>query len=82
MMGVESGEFPVKLFISIVFLFILLAVAFVFGSQNEQLIELNYIIAKSEISVSQAVSLFTFIGFLIGFVISTLFSMARRLKRK
>ncbi|WP_169303061.1 lipopolysaccharide assembly protein LapA domain-containing protein [Thalassotalea mangrovi] len=71
-----------KLFISIVFLFILLAVAFVFGSQNEQLIELNYIIAKSEISVSQAVSLFTFIGFLIGFVISTLFSMARRLKRK
>lgn len=71
-----------KLFISVVFLFILLAVAFVFGSQNEQLIELNYIVAKAEISVSQAVSLFTFIGFLIGVLISTLFSFKRRLQRK
>lgn len=71
-----------KLFISVVFLFILLAVAFVFGSQNEQLIELNYIVAKTEISVSQAVSLFTFIGFLIGFVMSSLFSLTRRLKRR
>ncbi|QDP01122.1 lipopolysaccharide assembly protein LapA domain-containing protein [Thalassotalea sp. PS06] len=71
-----------KLFISVVFLFILLAVAFVFGSQNEQLIELNYIVAKTEISVSQAVSLFTFIGFLIGFVMSSLFSLTRRFKRR
>ncbi|TLU68098.1 DUF1049 domain-containing protein [Thalassotalea litorea] len=72
----------VKLFISVVFLFILLAIAFVFGSQNEQLIELNYIVAKAEISVSQAVSLFTFLGFLIGFLISSLFSFKRRLTRK
>ncbi|WP_246036816.1 lipopolysaccharide assembly protein LapA domain-containing protein [Thalassotalea litorea] len=71
-----------KLFISVVFLFILLAIAFVFGSQNEQLIELNYIVAKAEISVSQAVSLFTFLGFLIGFLISSLFSFKRRLTRK
>ncbi|WP_394173144.1 lipopolysaccharide assembly protein LapA domain-containing protein [Thalassotalea litorea] len=71
-----------RLFISVVFLFILLAIAFVFGSQNEQLIELNYIVAKAEISVSQAVSLFTFIGFLIGVLISTLFSFKRRFMRK
>lgn len=62
-------------------LFIFLAIAFVFGSQNEQLIELNYIIARSELRVAQAVSIFTFIGFVIGVFTMFTFMVARKLKR-
>ncbi|WOH37952.1 LapA family protein [Thalassotalea fonticola] len=70
-----------KLYLSVLVLFIFLAIAFVFGTQNEQIIELNYIIARSNISVAMAVSIFTFIGFVIGMFTMFTFMISRRIKR-
>ncbi|WNC70010.1 LapA family protein [Thalassotalea nanhaiensis] len=70
-----------KLYLSVLVLFIFLAIAFVFGTQNEQIIELNYIIARSNISVAMAVSIFTFIGFIIGMFTMFTFMISRRIKR-
>jgi putative membrane protein len=47
-------------------LFVLLVIAFVFGIQNDQTITLNYIVARIDISVAAAVSIFTVIGFIMG----------------
>jgi len=58
-----------------------LFVAFVFGSQNEQVITLNYMIARAELPIAAAVSLFTGIGVLIGILICVLWKLSRTLKR-
>lgn len=58
-----------------------MAIAFIFGTQNEQTIELNYIIARSNISVAMAVSIFTFIGFVIGMFTMFSFMLRRKIKR-
>jgi putative membrane protein len=60
----------------------LLAIAFVFGSQNEQTITLNYLIARTELSVAAAVSLFTTVGFLLGLIFSLLWKFIRMIKPK
>lgn len=70
-----------KLYLSVLLLFIFLAIAFVFGTQNEQTIELNYIIARSNISVAMAVSIFTLIGFIIGMFTMFSFMLRRKIKR-
>ncbi len=62
-------------------MFFCLFVAFVFGSQNEQVITLNYMIAKTELPVAAAVSLFTSIGVLIGILICVLWKLSRSLKK-
>lgn len=60
----------------------LLVVAFIFGSQNVQPITLNYMIAKSEMTVAHAVSLFTVIGIFIGLLLSLLWKLLRVVKPK
>ena len=60
---------------------ILLAIAFFFGSQNNQFITLNYLIARTEITVAAAVSIFTGLGFLLGMLV-TLFWLLIRQSRK
>ena len=60
---------------------VLIAIAFVFGSQNEQLISLNYLIARVELSVAAAVSLFTGIGFLLGLLATLLWRLIRKGKK-
>lgn len=57
-------------------------VAFIFGSQNHQLFTLNYLIARAEISVATAVSLFTFIGFLLGLLTALLWKLVRAVRPK
>ena len=59
----------------------LLAIAFVFGSQNEQMISLNYLIAKVDLSIAAAVSLFTAIGFVLGLLATLLWRMIRKGKK-
>ncbi|WP_268969144.1 LapA family protein [Thalassotalea algicola] len=63
-------------------MFVLLIIAFIFGSQNEQLITLNYLIAKSNMPVAMAVSLFTMLGFVLGIVFMLFLKLLRPLKRK
>lgn len=55
-----------RTYITFIVFLVLLAIAFIFGSQNNQILTLNYLIAKTEISVAAAVSLFTTLGFILG----------------
>ena len=71
-----------RVYITAIALFILLAIAFVFGSQNEQTISLNYLIARAELSVAAAVSLFTTLGFILGLLFSLLWKFVRLIKPK
>jgi putative membrane protein len=57
-----------RLYITLFFIIVLLAIAFIFGSQNEQLLMLNYLVARTEMTVAAATSLFTGIGFFFRFV--------------
>lgn len=59
----------------------LLALAFIFGSQNEQLLTLNFLIARSDMTVAAAVSLFTGIGFLLGLLVTILWRIVRKSKK-
>lgn len=56
--------------------------AFVFGSQNEQIISLNYLIAKTNMPVATAVSLFTVIGFILGVLFMLLLKLLKPFKNK
>ena len=59
-----------RLYITIIFFIIFLTIAFIFGSQNDQLLNLNYLIAKTQMPVATAVSIFTGIGFVLGLLFS------------
>lgn len=71
----------VRIYFILCFVLILLAIAFVFGSQNEQILSLNYLIARVELSVAAAVSLFTGIGFLLGLLATLLWRLIRKGKK-
>jgi len=68
-------------YITLILLLILLTIAFIFGSQNEQMISLNYLIAKVDLSIAAAVSLFTAIGFVLGLLATLLWRMIRKGKK-
>ncbi|GLX86519.1 hypothetical protein tloyanaT_27720 [Thalassotalea loyana] len=71
-----------RLVITLLILFALLVIAFAFGSQNNGIITLNYFIARADISVASAVSLFTFIGFLLGIFTTVLWRILSRMKKR
>jgi len=58
-----------------------LVIAFVFGSQNEQLLTLNYLIARTEMTIAAAVSLFTGLGFILGLLVTLLWRLIRKGKK-
>ena len=70
-----------RLYLTLFFILVLLALAFIFGSQNEQLLTLNYLIARTEITVAAAVSLFTGLGFVLGLLVTILWRIIRRSKK-
>jgi putative membrane protein len=71
----------VRLYFTLLLVLLLLAIAFVFGSQNEQIISLNYMIARVELSIAAAVSLFTAIGFLLGLLATIIWRLVRKGKK-
>lgn len=71
-----------KIYITLIFMVSLLIIAFIFGSQNNQMLTLSYLIAKTEISVAAAVSLFTIIGFFLGLIFSLFWRFVRAIKPK
>lgn len=71
-----------RFYLTVAVLLLLLIIAFIFGSQNSQSFTLNYIVAQSEITVAAAVSLFTAIGIVIGFLISILWKLSKVFKPK
>ncbi len=70
-----------KLYLTLFFILFLLAIAFIFGSQNEQLFTLNFLIARTEMTVAAAVSLFTGLGFLLGLLVTVLWRIIRKSKK-
>lgn len=64
-----------RLYLTIIFFLIFLAIAFVFGSQNDQMLTLNYVVARMDMSVATAVSLFTFVGFILGLLFCLLWKL-------
>ena len=70
-----------RLYITLFLIIVLIAIAFIFGSQNEQMLTLNYLIARSEMTVAAAVSLFTGIGFVLGLLITILWRLIRKGKK-
>lgn len=75
-------ELTLRVYLTLFILILLLMVAFIFGSQNHQILALNYLIARAEITVATAVSLFTFIGFLLGLLTALLWKLVRAVKPK
>jgi putative membrane protein len=71
----------VRIYFTFIIVIILIAIAFVFGSQNEQIISLNYLVAKVDLSVATAVSLFTSIGFVLGLLATLLWRLIRKSKK-
>lgn len=70
-----------RLYLTLFLIFCLLVVAFVFGSQNEQLLTLNYLIARTQMTVAAAVSLFTGLGFILGLLVTLLWRLIRKGKK-
>lgn len=70
-----------RIYFTFFLVLILLAIAFVFGSQNEQIISLNYLAARVELSIAAAVSLFTTIGFVLGLLATLLWRLIRKGKK-
>lgn len=79
---VDKKENLMRLVITLLILFALLVIAFAFGSQNNGMITLNYFIARTEMSIASAVSLFTFIGFLLGIFTTVLWRLLSRMKKR
>ena len=69
-----------RLYITVILFLILLAIAFIFGSQNDQILTLNYLVAKTNLSVAAAVSLFTSLGFLLGLLFALFWKLLRMIK--
>lgn len=70
-----------RLYLTLFFILFLLAIAFIFGSQNEQVFTLNFLIARTEMTVAAAVSLFTGLGFLLGLLVTILWRIIRKSKK-
>lgn len=80
-----------KYILTIVVILAIGIVAVTIGANNDQLIMLNYIVAKSEIRLSTLVALLFGFGFLLGWLVTGFFylrlklqniSLDRRLKRQ
>ena len=70
-----------RLYITLFFILVLLALAFIFGSQIHQLLTLNYLIARTELTVAASVSLFTGLGFLLGLLVTIAWRIVRKSKK-
>jgi putative membrane protein len=79
---IRQGELVLRFYLSLFVFLCLLAIAFIFGSQNEQTITLNYLIARTEMPVAMAVSLFTAIGFILGLLAVFMWKISRVFKKK
>lgn len=70
-----------RIYFTLFLVLCLLTIAFIFGSQNEQVISLNYLVAKVDLSVAAAVSVFTAIGFALGLLATLLWRLVRKGKK-
>lgn len=70
-----------RLYFTLFLLLLFISIAFVFGSQNNQTITLNYLIARSDMTVAEAVSIFSALGFIIGILVTIVWRLIRKGKK-
>ena len=70
-----------RLYITLFLILSLVVIAFIFGSQNEQLLTLNYLVARTQMTVAAAVSLFTGLGFFLGLLVTIFWRLVRKGKK-
>jgi len=78
----SKESFFLKIYLTLFVMIVLFSVAFIFGSQNAEPIMLNYLIAKAEITVASAVSIFMGIGFIMGLLFALLWKFVRAVQAK
>ncbi|AEP29895.1 LapA family protein [Brumicola nitratireducens] len=71
-----------KAIIVFVVIILLLMISIVIGSQNTQMITVNYVIAKAELRVSTFMVITIAIGFLIGFLMMLLRFLGLKVQNK
>lgn len=71
-----------KAIIVFVVIILLLMVSIVIGSQNTQMITVNYVIAKAELRVSTFMVITIALGFLIGFLMMLLRFLGLKMQNK
>jgi len=71
-----------KVIIVFVVIILLLMVSIVIGSQNTQMITVNYVIAKAELRVSTFMVITIGLGFLIGFLMMLLRFFGLKMQNK
>jgi lipopolysaccharide assembly protein A len=69
----------VKIIIGLVFLAILFAVGLTLGSQNDQLVQVNYLLAQGEYRLSTLLAVVFVAGFLIGWLVFGLVMLRLRM---
>ncbi|MHA6964348.1 hypothetical protein CGX12_01405 [Zobellella denitrificans] len=68
-----------KIIIGLVFLAILFAVGLTLGSQNDQLVQVNYLLAQGEYRLSTLLAVVFVAGFLIGWLVFGLVMLRLRM---
>jgi len=71
-----------KVIIVFVVIILLLMVSIVIGSQNTQMITVNYVIAKADLRVSTFMVITISLGFLIGFLMMLLRFLSLKMQNK
>lgn len=71
-----------KAIIVFVVIILLLMISIVIGSQNTQMITVNYVIAKAELRVSTFMVITIALGFLIGFLMMLLRFLSLKVQNK
>jgi putative membrane protein len=71
-----------KVIIVFVVIILLLMISIIIGSQNTQMITVNYVIAKTELRVSTFMVITIALGFLIGFLMMLLRFLGLKMQNK
>lgn len=71
-----------KIIIGLIILAILFAVGITLGTQNEQLVQVNYLLAQGEYRLSSLLAVIFVAGFIIGWLVFSLVLLRLKMKAK
>ena len=71
-----------RIYLLSLFILVLFVIAFIFASQNNQVVDFNYLIAQAQLTVAQMVSIFTGLGFCLGLFTAMLWKLLAALRTR
>jgi len=71
-----------KRFLTLIIAISLFAIAIILGLKNQQLINVNYLIAENEIRLATLLALIFLLGFIIAFLFSGFFYLKLKMKNR